>query len=65
MGIDIESEDADTIAGLIFWALRDLPKEGKRIEFESFAVVVNKMAGPRVLLVRVYPKILHHDLTTH
>lgn len=65
LGIDIESEDADTIAGLIFWALGDLPKEGQRIEFESFAVVVKKMTGPRVLLVRVYPKILHHDLTAH
>lgn len=65
LGIDIESEDADTIAGLIFWALGDLPEEGQRIEFESFAVVVKKMAGPRVLLVRVYPKKLHQDLTAH
>ena len=61
LGIDIESKDADTIAGLLLWALGDLPKEGQRIEFESFSVVVKKMTGTRILLVRVYPKVLHHD----
>jgi CBS domain containing-hemolysin-like protein len=56
LGIDIESDDADTIAGLVLWALGDLPKEGQRVEFTSFDVVVKKMIGPRILLVRVYPK---------
>ena len=56
LGIDIESEDADTIAGLVLWALGDLPKEGQRVEFTAFDVVVKKMIGPRILLVRVYPK---------
>ena len=57
LGIDIESDDADTVAGLVLWKLAELPKEGQRIEFEQFSVVVKKMVGPRVLLVRVYPKI--------
>lgn len=65
LGIDIESKDADTIAGLILWALGDIPKEGQRIEFESFAVVVKKMLGPRILLVRVYPKNLQLDAMSH
>ncbi len=56
IGIDIESEDADTIGGLILWALGDLPKEGQRVAFKSFDIVVKKMIGPRILLVRVYPK---------
>lgn len=56
LGIDIESDDADTIAGLILWALGDLPKEGQRVEFKAFDVVVKKMIGPRILLVRVYSK---------
>jgi CBS domain containing-hemolysin-like protein len=56
LGIDIESEDADTIAGLILWALGDIPKEGQRVGFTAFDVVVKKMIGPRILLVRVYPK---------
>ncbi len=56
LGIDIESKDADTIAGLVLWSLGDLPKEGQRVEFTAFDVVVKKMIGPRILLVRVYPK---------
>lgn len=61
IGVDIESEDADTIGGLILWALGDLPKEGQCIAFKSFDVVVKKMVGPRILLVRVYPKNLHPE----
>jgi CBS domain containing-hemolysin-like protein len=64
LGIDIESEDADTIAGLVLWALGDLPKEGQRIEFTAFDVVVKKMIGPRILLVRVYPKNQGNELSS-
>lgn len=56
LGIDIESVEADTVAGLILWKLTELPEEGQRIPFEKFDVVVKKMLGPKVLLVRVYPK---------
>jgi len=56
LGIDIESEHADTVAGLVLWKLGELPQEGQKIEFEQFDVVVKKMRGPRILLVRVYPK---------
>lgn len=56
LGIDIESVEADTIGGLVMWQLGNLPTEGQRIEFEQFDVVVKKMTGPRILLVRVYPK---------
>jgi CBS domain containing-hemolysin-like protein len=65
LGIDIESDDADTIAGLVLWALGDLPKEGQRIEFTSFDVVIKKMVGPRILLVRIYPKNLAVDSSIH
>jgi CBS domain containing-hemolysin-like protein len=56
LGIDIESPDADTIGGLIMWKLGDLPEEGQKIEFSQFDVVVKRLNGPRILLVRVYPK---------
>lgn len=56
IGIDIESDDADTVAGLILWKLKDIPKKGQRIEFDLFSVVVKKMSGPKISLVRVYPK---------
>jgi len=65
LGIDIDSEDADTIAGLVLWALGDIPKEGQRIEFTAFDVVVKKMIGPRILLVRVYPKNQVSEHSTH
>jgi CBS domain containing-hemolysin-like protein len=65
LGIDIESEEADTIAGLVLWTLGDLPREGQRVELTAFDVVVKKMLGPRILLVRVYPKNQVHELSTH
>jgi len=65
LGIDIESDDADTVAGLILWKLTDLPTEGQRIEFNQFSVVVKKMSGPKILLVRVYPKKETHFTASH
>jgi len=56
LGLDIESENAETVAGLVLWKLGELPKEGERINFGNFDVVVKKMTGPRILLVRVYPQ---------
>jgi CBS domain containing-hemolysin-like protein len=57
LGIDIESEEADTVAGLILEQLKELPKKGQRINFEQFDIVVKKMAGPKIVLVRVFPKV--------
>lgn len=62
LAIDIESENAETIAGLVLWRLGELPKEGQRIEFDRFDVVVKKMSGPRIVLVRVYPHADTSDL---
>lgn len=55
LGIDIESEEADTVAGLVLWKLAELPKEGQRIHFDQFDIVIKKMAGPKILLLRIYP----------
>lgn len=57
LGIDIDSPEADTVGGLVMWKLGDLPEEGQKIEFSQFDVVVKRLNGPRILLVRVYPKI--------
>lgn len=56
LGIDIESEEVDSVGGLIMWKLGDVPEEGDKIEFKDFDIVIKKMAGPRIVLVRVYPK---------
>ena len=39
----------------------DIPKQGQRVEFEAFDLVVKKMNGPRILLVKVIPRNLPKD----
>lgn len=61
LGIDVENEevdreDADSIGGLIMAKLGDIPQEGQKIPFRQFDIVVKKMSGPRIVLVRVYPR---------
>lgn len=56
LGIDLDSEEVESIGGLIMHVLGDLPEEGQKIEFPQFDVVVKKMNGPRIVLVRVHPK---------
>ncbi len=56
LGIEIENENVDSVGGLVMWKLGDVPHEGQKVEFDQFDVVVKKMNGPRILLVRVYPK---------
>ncbi|MDY7539332.1 hemolysin family protein [Undibacterium sp. RTI2.1] len=58
LGIDIDSEEVESIGGLIMHTLGDLPIEGQKIGFPQFDAVVKKMNGPRIVLVRIYPKEL-------
>ncbi len=61
LGIDLDNEEVESIGGLIMQVLGDLPEEGQKIEFPQFDVVVKKMNGPRIILVRVHPKELQSD----
>ncbi|SAL70074.1 CBS domain-containing protein [Caballeronia peredens] len=56
LGIDIDEGRAESVGGLVINALNDLPSEGQRVEFDRFDIVVKKMKGPRIVLVRVYPR---------
>jgi CBS domain containing-hemolysin-like protein len=56
LGLDIEETEADSVGGLIMQKLGDIPAEGQRIAFDRFDAVVKKMSGPRIVLVRIYPK---------
>jgi CBS domain containing-hemolysin-like protein len=56
LGIEIDNENVDSVGGLIMWKLGDVPHEGQKVEFKSFDAVVKKMHGPRIMLVRIYPK---------
>jgi CBS domain containing-hemolysin-like protein len=50
-------EDVESVGGLLMAKLGDIPKQGQRIEFPQFDVVVKKMNGPRILLVKVIPQL--------
>jgi CBS domain containing-hemolysin-like protein len=64
LGIDIENEelgldDVESVGGLIMVKLGDIPKQGQRIDFADFDIVVKKMNGPRIVLIKVIPKPDH------
>ncbi|WP_283151067.1 hemolysin family protein [Silvimonas soli] len=61
LGIDIDIDGADTVGGLVQLKTGRVPEEGERIEFDHFSVVIKKMRGPRILLVRVFPKKTTQD----
>ena len=48
LAIDIETNGARTVSGLILQKLEMLPRAGQRIEFDQFDVVVEKMDGARI-----------------
>ena len=61
LGIDIENEElgldeVESVGGLIMLKLGDIPKQGQRVSFNAFDLVVRKMNGPRILLVKVIPR---------
>jgi CBS domain containing-hemolysin-like protein len=62
LGIDINNEEmgldeVESIGGLLMAKLGDIPKQGQRIAFPKFDVVVKKMNGPRIVLVKVIPQL--------
>ncbi|AKZ61959.1 CBS domain protein [Herbaspirillum hiltneri N3] len=58
LGIDFEyDETVDSVGGLVMEKLGEVPKEGQKVEFHAFDIVVKKMKGPKILLVKVYPKM--------
>ncbi|MGL4410431.1 MAG: hemolysin family protein [Zoogloea sp.] len=61
LGVQLDSENAGSIGGLIMEKLGDVPKEGDCVAFEHFDAVVKRMNGPRILLVRVQPKRLNRE----
>ncbi len=55
LGVEIVNDEVDSVGGLVMWKLGSVPREGDRVKFERFDVVVKKMKGPRIVLVRVHP----------
>lgn len=68
LGIDINNEEmgmdeVESVGGLLMVKLGDIPKQGQRIEFPKFDIVVKKMNGPRIVLVKVIPQLQRSDDT--
>ena len=56
LGVELDNDEVDSVGGLVISKLGDLPEEGDKIEFDQFDIVVKKMIGPRIVLLRVFPK---------
>lgn len=53
---DLSELNAPTVSGLILEQLQRFPIEGERVEFAAFSLVVEKIQGPKIIQVHVYPK---------
>lgn len=47
---------APTVSGLILEQLQRFPQEGEQVEFSAFNLIVEKIQGPRIVQVHIYPK---------
>jgi CBS domain containing-hemolysin-like protein len=70
LGIDIDNEamgldDVESVGGLLMAKLGDIPKQGQRIGFPQFDVVVKRTNGPRIMLVKVIPHLDRGDDDEH
>jgi CBS domain containing-hemolysin-like protein len=57
LDIELPPTEANTISGLLLGKLERMPKINERVHFEAFDIVVLKIKGPQILLVKVYPKL--------
>jgi CBS domain containing-hemolysin-like protein len=55
LGVNVPTEDFDTIGGFVFGTLGHVPTEGESIEFEGHTFTAEKVDGRRISLVRVTP----------
>jgi len=56
LGREIEFDEANSVGGMVQWALGRLPQAGDRVEFDGFRAEVMSMRGPRVHTIRVHPR---------
>jgi CBS domain containing-hemolysin-like protein len=55
LGITLAEQRVDSVSGLVMEQLGRLPREGERIAFQAFDIVIKRMQGPRILLLKVIP----------
>ncbi len=54
LGLELESEDYDSIGGLVIGLLDHLPEEGESVEHEGLRFVVEKMDKNRIEKIHIY-----------
>ena len=59
LGLDIPSESAGSVGGLIMEKLQRLPGQGESIDFDGFTIRILSTRGPRILEVEVIPAPRH------
>jgi CBS domain containing-hemolysin-like protein len=55
LGIELPELSVDSVSGLVMDRLGRLPKEGERIAFQAFDIVIKRMRGPRIQLLKIIP----------
>jgi CBS domain containing-hemolysin-like protein len=58
--IELPDLEVDSVGGLVMRQLGRLPNEGERIGFSHFDIVIKRMQGPRILLLKIKPKVAGH-----
>jgi CBS domain containing-hemolysin-like protein len=53
LSVDLDHVEAETLAGLIYDALKRVPEEEEVLEVEGLRIIVKKMKGPKIVLAKV------------
>lgn len=56
LGREIDFEEANSVGGMVQWALGRLPQTGDRVEFPGFTAEVLSMRGTRVHRIRIHAR---------
>lgn len=56
LGIDIVTDEANSVGGLLMVELGRLPEQGERVAFDQFDIDVLKMEGPKIARLKIVPK---------
>ncbi|MGF7190814.1 CBS domain containing-hemolysin-like protein [Robbsia andropogonis] len=56
LGIELGVDEVESVGGLVMYKLKELPTQGQRIPFDDFDVLIDKMTGPRITVVRIVPR---------
>lgn len=55
LGVDIESEEFDTLGGYVMGALGRLPEEGDQVQVDGHCLEVTQMQGQRIVQIQMRP----------